>query len=129
MIDLPLLARITSMVPKMGLIPDVSITRTGSLLQEAVSKKTVKAAPHTRMADAKITLRGDSKLNLLFRTVHKLDPSHHKLRVEMDLVAGVKDDTVVSDLAHNMFGRFISDSTNDQYLRQLRTALIGLNVV
>ncbi|KNG50855.1 hypothetical protein TW65_01833 [Stemphylium lycopersici] len=131
MINLLLLSRTKSTVPGMGLKPNVSITRTGSLLQEAisVSKKTGEAAQHTCMADAKITVRGDSAVNILFRTVLKLDPSHHKLRVETDLVAGVKGDTVVSDLAQNMFGRFISGSTNDQYLRQLRTALIGLDVV
>ena len=99
---------------------------TGSLLREA-SKTTDSST--TKFNDKKVTLREASKVNVLFRTMLKLDPNDRKIHVETDLVPGVKGGTLLSELMISVFGLAMVDQDNEKLLAKAKAMIIGLRVI
>ncbi|KAF1831649.1 hypothetical protein BDW02DRAFT_606010 [Decorospora gaudefroyi] len=101
-------------------------TKAGELLQDA-PKPSKTSGPCTAMK-SRITGKENSRVNVLFRTTAKLDPPQRKLRVEIDLVPGVKGDINLSELMLSVFGRSIVDLGNHNHLKEAKSLFIGLNV-
>lgn len=103
----------------------VFCTRTGSLLREApkLTSSTIKSK------DSKNAPGEAPKFNTLFRTTLKLDPNDRKIRVETDIVPGVKGGTNLADLILGVFGFAIVDPGNPILLAKAKAMLVGLNVI
>ena len=106
----------------------VSCSRTGSLLQEITIGSNEKIVDQSRSSKEQTTTRA-ALLKTLLRTTLKLDPDQRKLRAEIDLVPGVKGGTALSALAIRSLGPVPPNLSNDCFLRNLKTLLVGLTVI
>lgn len=106
----------------------VSYSRTGALLQEITTGGEEKIVDKSRSSNEQTTTRA-APLKTLLRTAFKLDPDQGKLHAEIDFVPGVKGSTALSALILRKLGPVPPNLSNDRFLRNLKTLLVGLTVI
>jgi hypothetical protein len=79
--------------------------------------------------DTAVNVADASKVSILMRIRPKLDPVQEKLRMELDLVPGIKAFTPLSELVLNVFIRTIRGAPGmHHHFKEIRGMLTGLEV-